>query len=149
MKSLVTKDKELTEKQVSFMTHYFDVDNPQTFSNARQSCAAAGYASSSYPTVLTQLREEIIERAKLEMAVTSPRAVKQIVDSMTAAHTEGEPLGRTELRFKAAQDILDRSGISRRQEAVIETKNLHTVVILPQKSQYEPVEIFNPDDRSS
>jgi hypothetical protein len=66
---------------------------------------------------------------------------------MTAAHNEGEPLGRTELRFRAAQDILDCSGVNKKQEAVIETRNLHAVVVLPQKTQYEPVEIFNPDER--
>jgi len=148
MQSLVKKDKQLTDKQVSFLTHYFDVDNPVTFNNARQSCIAAGYAETSYPNVLTQMRNEIIERAKVTLAATSPRAVQQIIDSMTAAHNEGEPLGRTELRFRAAQDILDRSGVNKKQEAVIETKNLHAVVVLPQKNQYKPVEIYNPDDRN-
>lgn len=79
------------------------------------------------------MRDEIVERAKLEFAATSPRAVKQIVDSMTAAHDEGEPLGRTELRFKAAQDILDRAGVTKKQEVSVESHNLHAVVILPQK----------------
>ena len=145
----LTKKKKLTDKQEAFITHYFDVDCPETFSNGKQSALKAGYAENSYTTILSSMRDEIVERAKLEFAATSPKAVKQIVDSMTAIHDEGEPLGRTELRFKAAQDILDRAGVTKKQEMSVESKNLHAVVILPQKTQHEEAHIYDPDGRTS
>jgi len=145
----LTKKKKLTDKQEAFLKHYFDVDCPQTFSNGRQSAIKAGYSINSYEWIITSMRDEIVERAKLEFAATSPKAVKKIVDSMEAPHNEDEPLGRTELRFKAAQDILDRAGITKKQEMSVETKNLHAVVILPQKTQHEEGQIYNPDGRDS
>jgi hypothetical protein len=148
MQSL-TKKKKLTDKQESFMKHYFNVDCPETFGNGKQSTLKAGYSENSYEWLITSMRDEIVERAKLEFAATSPKAVKKIVDSMTAPHDEGEPLGRTELRFKAAQDILDRAGVTKKQEMSVESKNLHAVVILPQKTQHEEEYIYDPDGRAS
>lgn len=145
----LTKKKKLTDKQEAFIKHYFDVDSPKTFNNGKQSALKAGYSVNSYEWIITTMRDEIVERAKLEFAATSPRAVKQIVDSMTAAHDEGEPLGRTELRFKAAQDILDRAGVTKKQEVSVESHNLHAVVILPQKTQHEEGQIYDPDGRAS
>jgi len=43
----LTKKKKLTEKQEAFITHYFDVDCPETFSNGKQSALKAGYAENS------------------------------------------------------------------------------------------------------
>ena len=144
----LTKKKKLTDKQEAFIKHYFDVDSPQTFNNGKQSALKAGYSVNSYEWIITTMRDEIVERAKLEFAATSPRAVKQIVDSMTAAHDEGEPLGRTELRFKAAQDILDRAGVTKKQEVSVESHNLHAVVILPQKTQHEEGQKYDQDGRA-
>ena len=65
------------------------------------------------------------------LATTTANAVGQIKDALSVS-TE-EAIARQKLRFEAATDILDRCGISKRQEVVTENKHIHAVVLLPAK----------------
>jgi len=77
------------------------------------------------------MRPHIIERAKELLATTTANAVGQIKDALSGGNDE--PIARQKLRFEAATDILDRCGISKRQEIVSENKHVHAVVLLPAK----------------
>ena len=76
-------------------------------------------------------RNLVEKRAKELLATTTANAVGQIKDALSGGNDE--PIARQKLRFEAATDILDRCGISKRQEIVSENKHVHAVVLLPAK----------------
>ena len=124
------KSQELTEKQQNFLDAYF-AEGEKTSGNITQSLLQAGYSESSRSSVSKAMRPHIIDRAKELLATTTANAVGQIKDALSG--TTEEPIARQKLRFEAATDILDRCGISKRQEVVTENKHLHAVVLLPAK----------------
>ena len=124
------KSQELTDKQENFLDAYF-AEGEKTFGNITQSLLQAGYSESSRSSVSKAMRPHIIDRAKGLLATTTASAVGQIKDALSGS-TE-EPIARQKLRFEAATDILDRCGISKRQEVVTENKHIHAVVLLPAK----------------
>tara|TARA_R100000700_G_C3117751_1_gene108045 strand:+ start:199 stop:648 length:450 start_codon:yes stop_codon:yes gene_type:complete len=124
------KSQELTKKQQNFLDAYF-AEGEKTFGNITQSLLQAGYSESSRSSVSKAMRPHIIDRAKELLATTTANAVGQIKDALSG--TTEEPIARQKLRFEAATDILDRCGISKRQEVVTENKHLHAVVLLPAK----------------
>ena len=128
------KSQELTEKQQDFLDAYF-AEGEKTFGNITQSLLQAGSSESSRSSVSKAMRPHIIDRAKELLATTTANAVGQIKDALSG--TTEEPIARQKLRFEAATDILDRCGISKRQEVVTENKHLHAVVLLPAKKAEE------------
>ena len=128
------KSQELTEKQQNFLDAYF-AEGEKTFGNITQSLLQAGYSESSRSSVSKAMRPHIIDRSKELLATTTANAVGQIKNALSG--TTEEPIARQKLRFEAATDILDRCGISKRQEVVTENKHLHAVVLLPAKKEEE------------
>ncbi len=124
------KSKELTEKQQGFLDAYF-AEGEKTFGNITQSLLHAGYSETSRSSVSKAMLPHIVERAKELLATTTANAVGQIKDALSGGNDE--PIARQKLRFEAATDILDRCGISKRQEIVSENKHVHAVVLLPAK----------------
>ena len=124
------KSQELTEKQENFLDAYF-AEGEKTFGNITQSLLQAGYSEASRSSVSKAMRPHIIDRAKGLLATTTANAVGQIKNALSG--TTEEPIARQKLRFEAATDILDRCGISKRQEVVTENKHIHAVVLLPAK----------------
>ena len=124
------KSKELTEKQQGFLDAYF-AEGEKTFGNITQSLLHAGYSETSRSSVSKAMRPHIIERAKELLATTTANAVGQIKNALSGDNDE--PIARQKLRFEAATDILDRCGISKRQEIVSENKHVHAVVLLTAK----------------
>ena len=44
-----------------------------------------------------------------------------------------------EVRLRAANDILDRTGVSKRQEISTESKVIHGIVLLPAKKEQQEI----------
>ena len=44
-----------------------------------------------------------------------------------------------DVRLRAASDILDRTGISKRQEIATESRVLHGIVLLPAKKEQQEI----------
>jgi len=128
------KSQELTDKQENFLDAYF-AEGEKTFGNITQSLLQAGYSESSRSSVSKAMRPHIIDRAKGLLATTTATAVGQIREALSG--NVEEPIARQKLRFEAATDILDRCGISKRQEVVTENKHIHAVVLLPAKKAEE------------
>jgi len=128
------RSQELTDKQENFLDAYF-AEGEKTFGNITQSLLQAGYSESSRSSVSKAMRPHIIDRAKGLLATTTATAVGQIREALSG--NVEEPIARQKLRFEAATDILDRCGISKRQEVVTENKHIHAVVLLPAKKAEE------------
>ena len=126
----VPAKRELTTKQKIFLDELIDNGG-----NVQQAVDKAGYAKTARSWLIPSLKNEIIERTKLHLAANSVKAANRIVEGLDSDGTLAS--SQMDTRIKAANDILDRIGISKRQEIVSESKILHGVVLLPAKKQNE------------
>ena len=103
--------KRLTDKQESFLTALFS-----NRGNISAALEEAGYSPNSRRDVLASLKDEIQERTRLMLNGASVEAAQNIVDTMNLGNNIDGPVNRLELRYKAAGDVLDRVGITKRQQ---------------------------------
>lgn len=119
-------NKELTEKQQSFLEHLFS----DARGNPREAAKLAGYDESNYQKVIKSLKQEIIERAEGVLATHSPKAVM----GMIGALDEDGSIPGANIRLEAAKQILDRVGISKTERIDLNAKVQHGIFILPPKN---------------
>ena len=124
----VPAKRELTSKQKIFLDELM-----ASGGNVQQSINKAGYAKTASSWLIPSLKEEIIERTKLHLAAHSVKAANRIVEGLDSDGTLAA--SQMDTRLKAAGDILDRIGITKRQEVYTESKVLHGVVLIPAKKE--------------
>jgi len=128
----VLVNKKLTEKQEKFLDQLFN--NGGDVIEAMQ---LAEYHPQSRSNLLNSVKNEIIERTKMTLAGSAPKSAQRIQEGLDADGTL--PTSQMEVRMKAAADILDRIGITKRQEIDIRAEVVHGVVLLPPKKEEEIV----------
>ena len=111
MKPLVKKD--LTEKQNTFLENLLGNGG-----NVVEAMQVAGYHPSSRSRLMKSVKDEI-------------KAANRLIEGLDADGTL--PSSQMDTRLKAANDILDRTGVSKRHEVSSESKVIHGVVLLPSK----------------
>ena len=129
---LPSRNKELTTKQETFLSALFN--------NGGQVMAAietAGYSPDSRGWLMRTVKDEIIDRAKNQLAGSSVKAINRLSEGLDADGTI--PSGQMDIRMKAASEILDRAGISKRQEVNVSGQVLHGVVMLPAKDKVKVI----------
>ena len=124
----VPAKRELTSKQKIFLDELM-----ASGGNVQQSVNKAGYAKTASSWLIPSLKEEIIERTKMHLAAHSVKAANRIVEGLDSDGTLAA--SQMDTRLKAAGDILDRIGITKRQEVYTESKVLHGVVLIPAKKE--------------
>jgi len=130
---LPSRKKELTTKQETFLSALFN--------NGGQVMAAidtAGYSPDSRGWLMRTVKDEIIDRAKNQLAGSSVKAINRLSEGLDADGTI--PSGQMDIRMKAASEILDRAGISKRQEVNVNGQVLHGVVMLPAKDKVKVID---------
>ena len=129
---LPSRKKELTTKQETFLSALFN--------NGGQVMAAietADYSPDSRGWLMRTVKDEIIDRAKNQLAGASVKAINRLCDGLEADGTI--PSGQMDIRMKAASEILDRAGISKRQEVIINGQMVHGVGMLPAKDKVKVI----------
>ena len=123
--------KELNEKQKVFVEAL--VANG---GNVSAALVEADYSESSRTHLMKNLSEEIIERAQSVLAANSIRAATNLVNAMD----EDGSVPRSDVRLKAAESVLNRVGVGRKDTVEHNVTALHGIVLLPSKSsQKEPI----------
>lgn len=130
---LPNRKKELTEKQEKFLDVLFN-NGGQVMSAIEE----AGYSPDSRGWLMKSVKDEIIERAKTQLAGSSVKAITRLAEGLDADGTI--PSGQMDVRMKAASEILDRAGISKRQEVNVNGQVLHGVVMLPAKDKVKTID---------
>jgi hypothetical protein len=104
--------------------------------------AIAEYSSSYKHYLLKSLSNEIIERARFTLVSQSLNAGDILFQAMQGTLT-GNGKGDKDLRFRAAQDILDRAGVSKKIEKDIHIREEIAVILLPGKdiNTEKPIDI--------
>jgi len=121
--------RNLTEKQENFLIALFSNGG-----NISAALKKAEYSQHSRKDVLASLKEEIAERTKLMLNGAAVKAADNIVNTMNIELDNGIPTNRLELKYRAAGDILDRVGITKRQQMDISGEIKHGIVLLPGKT---------------
>ena len=127
----LTKVK-INEKQEKFLDNLISNGG-----NITKACVDAGYSPNTTNWLMRKLKDEIIERTKLHLASAGVKAASRIIEALDA---DGSiPANQSDVRIRAANDILDRVGLSKRQEIHTQTEILHGVVFLPPKQDQKDI----------
>jgi|TARA_R110000796_G_C14483290_1_gene426942 hypothetical protein len=125
----MSEEKQLTEKQQAFLEALVG----EARGDIRSAMRVAGYSDSTkVHEVVTPLREEIVERASMMLAMNAPRATFSMIDVL---HDPAAMGARNAVA--AAREILDRSGLVKKEQVEIKGPE-GGIFILPPK-QAEPV----------
>ena len=126
---LKTQEKSLTNTQEKFLDALFG----EARGNPKKAGELAGYSEHSYPKVLRNLKDEIVKRAENYLASHSAKAATKMVDMLE----EDGTTPHANIRLEAAKQILDRIGLTKKDQLDINMKAVHGMFILPAK---DPVE---------
>ena len=133
------KTRELTELQVAFLDAYFG----EAQGNASTAKKMAGYADTvKTREIILSLKEEIVELAKLHMAMNAPRAAIK----MGQVLEDGSLPGASNV-LKAAMQILDRAGATAPSEQTLSIPS-GGIFIMPAKERITEVEAKESVDES-
>jgi len=109
-----TQKRNLTDMQEKFL----DVLFGEARGNPREAARIAGYSEHSYPKVIRNLKKEITELA-------ATRLTDLLDEDGTTPHSN--------IRLAAANSLLDRVGIVKKDQLDINMKAMHGIFILPPK----------------
>ena len=117
-------DRELTLKQQAFL---FALEST---SDIKEAAAAADISVDHAYKLSVSLSDEIQERAKQKLAVASLRAASTQVELLDADLTTE----KGELRLKAAEQVLDRSGVTKHTNIEVSIEATDGLFLIPGKT---------------
>ena len=120
-----TQKRSLTDMQEKFL----DVLFGEAQGNPREAAKIAGYSEHSYPKVIKNLKREITELAENHLSTHSAKAATRL----TTLLDEDGTTPHASIRLAAANSVLDRVGIVKKDQLDINMKSLHGIFILPAK----------------
>ena len=120
-----TQKRNLTDMQEKFL----DVLFGEAKGNPRKAARIAGYSEHSYPKVIRNLKKEITELAETHLSTHSAKAATRLTDLLD----EDGTTPHANIRLAAANSVLDRVGITKKDQLDINMKAMHGIFILPPK----------------
>lgn len=111
----------------------FLFNDPECDNNPKLAAEKAGYSKNYHTTLINELSNEIMKRASSELAARAPKAVSTLVNTLT----EDGSTPKGELRLKGAESILDRIGISKKQEVNFQVEEATPLFFIPAKAKRE------------
>ena len=124
---LKTHEKSLTNTQEKFLDALFG----EARGNPKKAGELAGYSEHSDPKVLRSLKSEIVARAENYLASHSAKAATKMVDMLE----EDGTTPHANIRMDAAKQILDRIGLTKKDQLDINMQVKHGIFILPAKEE--------------
>ena len=117
--------KQLTEKQQKFLDCLIETNG-----NPKEAAEMAGYSGNHYQ-VVKSLKNEIIDLATDVLAHSAPEAAFKLVDIMQT----DRPIPQIANKLQAAQTILDRVGLGKKDTLDVKHEVSGGVFILPAKEE--------------
>ena len=105
-----------------------------TGGDPRLAAELAGYAEGSHSQVIKSLQQEVIDLASNILAQSAPQAAFKLVEVMTS----DEAIPQVNTKLQAAQTILDRVGIAKKDKLDVNHNvdvNAGSLFILPAKQE--------------
>lgn len=126
------KTRELTEQQQQFLSILFENGG-----NVTAAALDAGYSRGSVGWLKNTLAEEIVDRTKSLLATNALKAATRLVNTID----NPLPERGDELRFRAAESLLNRVGLAKQETINHNVQAVHGVVLLPPKNDDDGVVI--------
>lgn len=118
-------DKVLTEKQNLFLEALCG----EAKGNFRQAMRIAGYSdNTALHEVAGSLKEEIIERASMILALNAPKAAMGMVDVLDDPTSLG-----ARNTVAAAREVLDRTGLIKKEQLEVKSQEGGLFILPPKK----------------
>ena len=130
--NVIMNNLKLTDKQETFLSTLIENGG-----RVREAMEVAGYHPGSRGNLINSVKDEIIERTRQHLASSSVQAASRLIEGLDADGTI--PSSQMEVRIRSANDILDRTGVSKRQEITTESRVLHGIVLLPAKKEQQDI----------
>jgi len=121
------KKRKLTEQQQHFLSALSGVAKGDINLALRE----AGYADSSKSNVVDSLKDEIVDVATKILAKSAPRASHKLVEILES----DDPIPQVNAKLQAAQTLLDRVGIAKRDKLDVSHTVASGIFIIPQKEE--------------
>tara|TARA_R110002012_G_scaffold71266_2_gene182949 strand:- start:1925 stop:2344 length:420 start_codon:yes stop_codon:yes gene_type:complete len=121
--SKLQTNKKLTEKQESFLNNLIE-----TKGNLKLSAELAGYSGNHYQ-IIQSLKHEIVDLASDVLAREAPTAAFKLIEVLQS----DKPLPQANIKLQAAQTILDRVGVGKKERIDINHNVGGGIFILPEK----------------
>ena len=118
-----TQKRKLTEKQQSFLNNIIE-----TKGNLKLSAELAGYSGNHYQ-VIQSLKQEIVDLASDVLAREAPLAAFKLVEVLQS----DKALPQANVKLQAAQTILDRVGLGKKERLDVNHNVQGGIFILPEK----------------
>ena len=120
-----TQKRNLTDMQEKFL----DVLFGEAKGNPREAARLAGYSENSYSKVIRNLKKEITDLAENHLSTHSAQAANRLITLLDEDGTTPQ----ASIRLAAANSILDRVGLGKKDSLDINMKAMHGIFILPAK----------------
>ena len=132
--------RKLTEQQQTFLSTLAT----SAKGDINRALDIAGYKETSYYNVIQSLKDEIIDVATKILAKSAPQASQKLVEILNSA----DPIPQVNAKLQAAQTLLDRVGVSKRDKLDVTHTATSGIFLLPEKKtlidgEAEEVEIEN------
>ena len=118
------KERELTDQQQQFLSLLFENGG-----NVTAAALDAGYSRGSVGWLKQSLAEEIVDRTKSLLATNALRAATRLINTID----NPLPERGDDLRFRAAESLLNRVGVAKQETLNHNIQAIHGVVLLPPK----------------
>lgn len=112
-----------------FLEYLFN--DPDCMRSTLKACVAAGYDYTYHRTLVSRLRDDILERTNCELAMAAPKAIGKLVDAMD----EDGSIPKADIRLKAVESVLDRIGLAKKQQVEVTSVSAIPLFILPEKKE--------------
>ena len=132
--------RKLTEQQQTFLSTLAT----SAKGDINKALDIAGYKETSYYNVINNLKEEIVDVATKILAKSAPQASQKLVEILNS----DDPIPQVNAKLQAAQTLLDRVGVSKRDKLDVTHTATSGIFLLPEKKtlidgEAEEVEIIN------
>ena len=132
--------RKLTEQQQTFLS----VLATSAKGDINKALNIAGYKETSYYNVINSLKDEIVDVATKILAKSAPQASQKLVEILNS----DDPIPQVNAKLQAAQTLLDRVGVSKRDKLDVTHTATSGIFLLPEKKtlidgEAEEVEIIH------
>ena len=116
--------REISPQQEQFLSNLFENGG-----NVTDAALSAGYSKGSVTWLKTSLADEIINRTKNILSMNAFKAATRLVSTID----NQVPERGDDLRFRAAESLLNRVGLGKQETTNINVQAVHGIVLLPPK----------------
>jgi|TARA_B100001250_G_scaffold406314_1_gene425127 hypothetical protein len=132
--------RKLTEQQQTFLS----VLATSAKGDINKALNIAGYKETSYYNVINSLKDEIVDVATKILAKSAPQASQKLVEILNS----DDPIPQVNAKLQAAQTLLDRVGVAKRDKLDVTHTATSGIFLLPEKKtlidgEAEEVEIID------